>query len=220
MPSDLWGGFSGDPQHAIRNEHHVLFAEIAFAQGLLADLAPAHDDALPHFEETLVAACREAGALGLLFQYVDDVRDDRLRLTYNQILPLLYHSKANPDHRIEEFNRWLKYANDHEDWCPWVRWSLLGTPETQHLTDAFRRLLSQHARQDHTMTREERDAYLTQPIIRESLAKWDAYRKRPRALEVLHEARVRAQNEHRLDDDTVARLKAVRMLDLLPGSQR
>jgi hypothetical protein len=194
-----YGGPDGDPSKGIENEAEVLLREILFARQLIAKLAPEDDERIPDFERELVAEIQAVGLDGLGYQLNFDFQDDavweaicgEIEETYGQPLNA-EEAEAQIGGIAAARDRSIKLENAASEmkrhWHPEIEWPLLGTADTQSLTQQYRRILKTSLTQDHRISVGRRNEILNDSVCLESTQAWDAYRRRRHALEEFKKA--------------------------------
>jgi hypothetical protein len=211
-----YGGTSGREQDGIRNEMEVLLREITFAKALLADLAPRADSDLAAFEAEILAACDRADdAIGLVFQWLEDPFDAATFDLLNREIPRLYTSRADPSGDVAREIVHICDANNRITWCGWIRWPVLGRPETEGFTQEFLHVRRRHAEAQHFLSPEERRQILREKEVAGQRGRWASYTLRPGSLDTLRRARSERSASHQWSGEEVGRLMAVRFLGLL-----
>lgn len=186
-----YGGLTGRPADGIQNEMAVKLRELVFARGLIARLAPRDDTELPAFEKRLADSVLGVGCPELIGEWLDELTDDRLDRHNNFILEI-YGPQLDPEDAagkaqwaIDECNDHIRVRNLGQTWDPHVEWPLLDKNETRYLTEQFRLIRTRWLCQRNVITSGERDEILRESACRRDSQAWEAYRRRPHALETL-----------------------------------
>ena len=199
-----YAGVEDEPGEGIGNEMEVRLRETLFARDLFAELAPDRDDQIPAFERELTVVAERLDLVGLLYELLADFEDDERLAVWNRGIVSVYgraltgeQAERKAEGVVESTNHMIGIQNAHLTWCPRVRWPLLNTGATYALTERYRLLLCDRWRKVHSIDPGQRDAILAEWSSRTARDRWDAYRRRPRATEVIgaackaHEARMR-----------------------------
>ncbi|HKV39439.1 MAG TPA: hypothetical protein VJX67_09515, partial [Blastocatellia bacterium] len=189
-----YGGPEGDPTRGIANEAEVLLREIIFARYLIAKLAPTDDPQIPEFEEVLVEEIERASMVSLRLQLTWDFEDDAALTRLNEQIANIYGVRLNEAqiqsrlaHQIMLDNLNTEIANEIkiDGWNNEITWPELGKPDTLELTGRYKSVLSRQWRHNHLVSPSDRDRLLREPACMEHIRGWEAYVRRPRALDRL-----------------------------------
>lgn len=191
-----FGGMTGQTRDGLVNEMDVKLRELAFARGLIAEMAPHEDEELPEFESKLVEAMRRCGIRHLACELLMEFDEDGVLAEYNKDVARVYGSPVDDQATEDRIDEVIKYwneevigkKNENQDWHPKVEWPKLETDETAQLTRDFRRRLRERWMISHTLSPDERDTTSQEPVIRSAVEMWNSYKRRLNATDVLKQA--------------------------------
>ena len=180
-----YGGPAGDPLQGIANETDVLLRELSFARYLIAWLAPANDDELPTFEESLLSEIKHAEIDSLFWQLSYDFWDDAVLADINTEVIEIYGDQMS-ENQVEW--RWaqqmlvenlgIELQNKLLTWAPEITWPTLGSARTHEATERYREMLRRRWMCWHRINGDERNRILnTEPCVLHTRA-WEQYLSR------------------------------------------
>ncbi|MGH9822130.1 MAG: hypothetical protein ACREDR_02565, partial [Blastocatellia bacterium] len=189
-----YGGPEGDPAEGISNEADVLLREIIFARYLIARLAPKDDQQIPEFEELLVEEIEKASMTSLRLQLTWDFDEDLALTHLNEQIANIYGVPLNEAQVQSRFGQQIMIDNlgteimnktEINGWHDEITWPELDKPATRELTGLYKSVLSRQWRRNHSISPADRDRLPKEPTSREHIHAWEAYIRRPRALDRL-----------------------------------
>jgi len=190
-----YGGPTGNPSMGIENETEVLLREILFARHLIACLAPDEDDQLLTYESEIAEELRVVKLHSLLVQLSCDLGDPKVLAQINHAILDTYGGQKSVDEaellstvEIQKTNMFIYLENLTQTWQKDVPWPLLGSVDTESLTERYRELLKHRYMLDHSVDSSHRDRILADQSSRIFQADWQAYLRRPRAMQALRGA--------------------------------